>query len=156
MLLLSAARCGLLTHHIRFPYSLLNRQNFQNALWNTYYQNPCGCGTGAQGQVAHNTGQSQPAEHSRGHGGGRGHHHHHGRTRHQRHHRREDGRSKRHADVHLHTDRLESRQGRLADRMAKRISQCPSNDTFCHVLLSKRLRYRQKYPEDADQRLSQL
>ncbi|KAL4236278.1 Selenoprotein P [Mactra antiquata] len=87
-------RCGLLTEHIPYPRSLLNRRDFQAALWQAYFSNPCDCtptdppstSSDSQPETAHGHGHSHQGNGHQGQRGhrarshqGHGHHsHHHG------------------------------------------------------------------------------
>lgn len=91
-------RCGRLTRHIPYPESLLSKRNFQDALFDAYYNNPCNCveSSAATGDLPQESVSPQ-----------RHHPHHSGQHSRNRHGRR--NRQRRHAaipNVVLHRNRL--------------------------------------------------
>lgn len=132
-------RCGYQTYHIPYPESLLNRNNFQTALWNTYFANPCDCGSthpslqspGSQSQRGNQ--QTRHHGHQQGSTGNHGHHQHHRRTRRQRNQGHQDI-----GDVVLHRDRW-------SEIMSNSISKCRFDDTLCYIMYSNNIRFRHRY-----------
>lgn len=162
-------RCGYLTYHIPYPLSLLNRRDFQLALWDTYFQNPCDCEPGQataiqSGSESVQTGQGQSFpdhhQHHQQHHGHHNQHHHHGHRagrlpRHIAHHSRPNRRNPELQDIHedpqitLHTNRW-------AEILSNRISKCRFEDTLCHILYSNGIRYRRRHARFVDRMLQNL
>lgn len=151
-------RCGYLTYHIPYPRSLLNRHEFQNGLWNTYFSNPCNCESVHSSYVQSETQQAQVPDRGQSqHGHGQQqhqhqhHHHHHGHSRHRvRRHQRHPGHNSPQpsSGITLHRDRW-------SEIFSNRISKCRFDDTLCHILYSNGIRFRKRHERFVNRLLSQ-
>lgn len=167
-------RCGKLTYHIPYPLSLLNRRDFQLALWDTYFGNPCNCDPSssesnsdtAQTQQGHGSHDRSP-HHSRTSNSGPHHHtqhHHHHHSHHHDHQRASrlrrsvrDTRRENEGHEHSHGARNDLRitlhRNRMAEILSNRISKCRFEDTLCHILYSNGIRYRRRHARLANRLL---
>ncbi|XP_052256311.1 selenoprotein Pb-like [Dreissena polymorpha] len=142
-------RCGLLTHHLRLPNSLLNKRHFQNALWETYFDNPCQCDLSSSqilpvAVVTPAPNRRRPnnrGSRNQNHNGQHNHHHHHNHHQHQQGHR--NTRMKRDLSrSHDSPNELILIRSRMREILSNRISSCRPDDTLCHIIRSNGLPFR--------------